>query len=42
MTEQAPSMEEWSNLYEVMKRVKKLTPWEWMEEVDLFGVQDPE
>jgi hypothetical protein len=42
MAEQAPSMEEWSNLYEIMKRVKKLTPWEWMEEVDLFGVQDPE
>jgi hypothetical protein len=42
MVEQKPSLEEWKDLYQVSEKVKNLQPWEWMEEVDLFGVQDPE
>jgi hypothetical protein len=42
MAEQKPSLEEWQDLYHISEKVKDLKPWEWMEEVDLFGVQDPE
>ena len=28
-------------LYELLGQIKELGPWEWMEEDDLFGVQDP-
>lgn len=38
----SPALEEWRRLYEAALRVKELAPWEWMEEVDVFGVQDPE
>ncbi len=37
-----PSLEESKKLYDLAERVKTLAPWEWMEEVDLFGVQNPE
>lgn len=37
-----PSPEESKKLYELAGRVKALAPWEWMEESDLFGVQNPE
>lgn len=36
-----PSTDEWRPLYAAMDRLKTLAPWEWMEETDLFGVQDP-
>ena len=42
MSENLPSLEEWRNLYNVMAEVKKMTPWEYMEESDVFGVQNPE
>lgn len=42
MVDQAPSMEEWKELYQVSEKIKDLEPWEWMQEVDLFGIQDPE
>jgi hypothetical protein len=35
-------MEEWRELYEAVVRVKELSPWEWMTETDVFGVQNPE
>ncbi len=38
----APSLEEARQLYQVALRVKELAPWEWMEESDIFGVQNPE
>jgi hypothetical protein len=38
----APSLEESKKLYELAGRLKTLAPWEWMEESDLFGVQNPE
>lgn len=38
----APSLEEARQLYQVALRVKELAPWKWMEESDIFGVQNPE
>lgn len=37
----SPTLEEWKRLYDLMAQVKKLAPWEWMEEDDIFGVQMP-
>jgi hypothetical protein len=42
MSEARPSLEEWRRLYEAAIRLKQIAPWEWMEETDVFGVQDPE
>lgn len=42
MPEQKPSLGEWSRLYQAANRVKEVAPWQWMEETDVFGVQDPE
>ena len=33
---------QWMPLYEMADQVKELAPWEWMEETDIFGVQNPE
>ncbi|HEX3559615.1 MAG TPA: hypothetical protein VHU19_10435 [Pyrinomonadaceae bacterium] len=38
----APSLEEVGELYKAAMRVKELAPWEWMDESDVFGVQNPE
>ncbi len=37
-----PTRDEWLRLYEAAGRLKEAAPWQWMEEVDVFGVQDPE
>lgn len=37
-----PSLKEWRKLYEAAMRVKKIAPWNWMDETDIFGVQNPE
>jgi hypothetical protein len=42
MVERQPSSEEWQELYGAARRVKDLAPWEWMEEPEVFGVEDPE
>ncbi len=42
MTKNIPNLEEWRNLYDTITQVKAIAPWEWMEEGDLFGVQNPE
>ncbi len=42
MAEARPSLEEWRRLYEAAIRLKEIAPWEWMEETDIFGVQNPE
>jgi hypothetical protein len=42
MPEPAPTSDQWRRLYELAGQLKELAPWEWMEEIDLFGVQDPE
>lgn len=33
---------EWGRLLESAMRMKHMAPWEWMNEADVFGVQDPE
>lgn len=38
----APSLEEARRLYQVAIRVKELAPWTWMDESEIFGVQNPE
>lgn len=40
-TQQDPTLEEWRRLYDAMNGVKTLTPWTWMKETDIFGIQDP-
>jgi hypothetical protein len=42
MMKNAPSLEEWRELYKAAIQVKEITPWKWMEETDIFGVQHPE
>jgi hypothetical protein len=34
-----PSLEEWQKLFDLMAQLKNLSPWEWMEESDIFGIQ---
>lgn len=35
-------MQEWMNLYQAAIEFQKIECWEWMEDSDLFGVQNPE
>ncbi len=42
MNQNAPTLEEWRTLHDAAIRVKELAPWQWMEEIDVFGVQNPE
>lgn len=37
-----PTLEEWRRLYQASAAFGQQRPWEWMEETDLLGVQDPE
>ncbi len=37
-----PTRDEWRRLYQAAQALKALAPWAWLEEDDLFGVQDPE
>jgi hypothetical protein len=37
-----PTREEWAALLEAALAVRDLAPWQWMEETDVFGVQDPD
>ena len=37
-----PSLKEWRILFEAAIRVKEIAPWNWMDETDIFGVQNPE
>ena len=41
MVEELPTNEQWRRLYETAALVKELSPWKWMTETDVFGVQDP-
>jgi len=38
----APTLEESKRLYELAAKLKELAPWEWMDESEIFGVQNPE
>jgi len=33
---------DWRRLYESAIKIKALAPWEWMEETDAFGIEDPD
>ena len=37
-----PTIAEWTRLYELAAELKKLAPWEWMDESEIFGVENPE
>ena len=41
MVEELPTNEQWRRLYGTTALVKELSPWKWMTEIDVFGVQDP-
>lgn len=36
-----PSTTQWQQLYALADELKKLAPWDWMIEIDIFGVKDP-
>jgi hypothetical protein len=38
----APSIEEWRRLFELVEKFKEMRSWEWMDFMDVFGVQDPD
>jgi hypothetical protein len=40
--ETTPDIREWRGLHQAAVRVKEISPWEWMTEADIFGVQSPE
>lgn len=40
--ENSPTLDDWRTLYDLMAQIKELAPWDWMEELDIFGVQIPE
>jgi hypothetical protein len=42
MAETSPTLDQWRTLYDLAAQIKELAPWEWMEEVDIFGVQHPQ
>jgi hypothetical protein len=37
-----PSLDEWRQLYQAAIAFKQVAPWEWMTEIEVFGVQNPE
>lgn len=42
MSKRQAMAQQWRPLYELADRIKELAPWEWMDEDDIFGVQDPD
>jgi hypothetical protein len=42
MKKSEPSLKEWKNLYVAAAAFRKMEPWEWMKETDIFGVQNPQ
>jgi hypothetical protein len=42
LIEKSPQIEEWRNLYKSIVELKDISPWEWLEESDLFAIQSPE
>ena len=42
MTPAVPTTKEWKSLYEAARMLKELAPWQWMEDSQVFGVENPE
>ncbi|MBD3375784.1 hypothetical protein GF406_12175 [candidate division KSB1 bacterium] len=42
MIDKSPEMDQWKELYELMIELKSLSPWKWLEEHHVFGVENPE
>lgn len=42
MNSHQASQADWGRLFEAAIRIKQMAPWEWVDEADVFGVQDPE
>jgi len=42
MSKSVPTRNEWKRLYQAAIAFKDLAPWEWVEETDVFGIQNPE
>ncbi len=42
MEESKPILNEWKALYEAAIELRKIAPWKWMRENDIFGVQNPQ
>jgi hypothetical protein len=42
MRKSEPSLEEWKTLYNAALEFRKIEPWEWMKETDVFSVQNPQ
>jgi hypothetical protein len=40
MRKSEPSLEEWKALYDAAIEFRKIEPWRWMKETDVFGVQN--
>ncbi len=38
---ESPLMQDWRELYKAAVELKGLGPWDWMDDVDMFGVQNP-
>ncbi len=36
-----PTSDEWRQLYDLARQIHEMAPWQWMTEVDVFGVQNP-
>ncbi len=42
MDEAQAELSEWTRLYQAAVQIKAMGPWHWMEEAEVFGVQNPE
>ena len=42
MEELKPTLEEWKALYEAAIEFRKIEPWNWVTETEIFGVQNPQ
>jgi len=40
-TEKPISLQTWQRLYDAATKIRKMQPWDWMEETDIFGIRVP-